>query len=341
METFLALPAKRRAELFELAADQLGVSAGAVEKDFWVCWVLRELFDPAAGLALTFKGGTSLSKCWNLIERFSEDIDLVVGREAVGLPSFDAREVATSRRAKEAQRASVQTACRPYVQASIYPCLEAAVRRVEVTAGPLELAFDPDDEAGQNLHLTYTSPFTAAGYLRPVVKIEPGALSDTEPVRSARVRPYVAIVTPDELRDLEFEVKSVAPERTFWEKVCLLHEEAYKTGDVRGRLARHYYDLWCLDQKGVAQRALADRALFERVVEHRREFFPRAAEIQDTLTLGSMRLVPAEGRRAAWRADFTAMSETMFFGTPPTFEEVMVAAARLEKQMSLLASTGS
>jgi hypothetical protein len=272
-----------------------------------------------------------------LIERFSEDIDLVVSREAVGLASFDDHAPATSRNEKEEQREAVQGACQPYVESKIFPFLRERVHKLGQLVEAAELMFDSEDKARQNMDFKYTSLIGGSGYLRPIVKIEPGALSDTEPTRKARITPYVGDALNDELPDLSFEVRAVAAERTFWEKVCLLHEETYKTGDVRDRLARHYYDLWCLDRKGVATRAIADGALFARVVAHRREFFPRAAEIQASLKPGSLRLVPAPDRLGAWQADYKDMSEAMFFGRPPGFEEVMASTASLEGRVNEVA----
>lgn len=129
---------------------------------------------------------------------------------------------------------------------------------------------------------------------------------------------------------------AVAPERTFWEKVALLHEETYREGSSapKARLARHYYDLWCLITRGVAERAAGDRELFERVAAHRAVFFRRSRAAQASFTPGSLRLVPADDRRAQWRRDYDAMRESMFFGEVPDFAEILAVVGRFEEDFN-------
>ena len=153
--------------------------------------------------------------------------------------------------------------------------------------------------------------------------------------------PYVASAPASGLGDCSFKVRAVAPERTFWEKVSLLHEEAYGATGPRMRLARHYYDLWCLDQQRVAASALAMPDLFQRVVEHRRLFFRRGGDAQRDLVVGSVRLVPAAERMQEWQADFEAMRETMFFEDPPSFDMIMSAVRDLEQRINRLPPEGA
>ncbi len=337
MEAFLGLPARRRAELFEQAADKLGLTPGAIEKDFWVCWVLRELFMPDADAHLTFKGGTSLSKCWGLIERFSEDVDLVVDREFLGFAGDNAPEAGASRRERERRAEAVSTACRSHVNGSVLPGLVARAGVRLGDAHPHVLKLDPDADDQQAILLEFESLFPGTGYLRPVVKIELGARSDTEPVREPEIAPYVATIPAAELASSSFKVRAVAAERTFWEKVSLLHEAVYTSAGPGARLSRHYYDLWCLDQKGVGATALGMPELFRSVAAHRRLFFRRAAEAQRALNLGTLRLVPEAGDMQDWRDDFEAMRE-MFFRDPPSFEVIMAGIQDLEQRVNLLSA---
>lgn len=241
MDGFLARSQAARRQLLERASDELGLSAGAVEKDFWVCRVLRATFALPVGPHLAFKGGTSLSKCYHLIERFSEDIDLVIERDFVGFGGEGAPERAGSGRERE--------------------------RRVEKLAGAS--------------------------------------------------RRYVGeTLLPDLVGEL------------------LLHEESHREGGPRTRLARHYYDVWRMDQGGVADRALATDGLFERVVEHRKTYFRLRREAQDSLRRGSVRLVPTASSMAAWRSDFEAMRDSMFFGEAPTFERIISDLRELEQRIN-------
>ena len=128
----------------------------------------------------------------------------------------------------------------------------------------------------------------------------------------------------------------MAPERTFWEKVSLLHELEGRAAGSRARLSRHYYDLWCLEQKQVAASALESPELFRRVAQHRRLYFPRSGTAQGTLDFGTVRIVPAEARVLDWREDFEAMRETMFFEEPPAFEAIMEVVRDLEQRINQL-----
>ena len=341
MDASLAWPPTRRAEQCERAADQLGLTPSAVEKDFWVCWVLRELFRLDAATRLTFKGGTSLSKCWSLIGRLSEDIDLVVDRDLLGFAGDAAPEAGPSRRERERRVELVLEACRQHVRGTLLPALSAAARARFGDAHKPVIGLDPSAEDRQAILFEYESLFPATGYLRPTVKLELGARSDTEPSLEPAISPYLARAPgSDELGDCSFVVRAVAPERTFWEKVSLLHEETYAAAGPHARLARHYYDLWSLDQKGIAARALAMPGLFRRVAAHRRLFFRRAADAQRALAVGTVRLVPVPERMQDWRDDFEAMGESMFFEDPPSFDAIIVTIRDLEQRINQLPADG-
>ena len=168
------------------------------------------------------------------------------------------------------------------------------------------------------------------------MKIELGARSDIDPSATPEIAPYLGEVFPVEIGNHAFTVRTLAPERTFWEKVALLHEESYRSADdgPKARLARHYYDLWCLLTAGVGDRARVDVELFRRVVAHRAVFFRKNKEIQDSLRPGGLRVVPSAARRAAWKRDYDAMKDVMFFDAPPTFDEILVVVADFERQFN-------
>lgn len=337
MDTFLTLPASERSELCEEAGDRLGLDPRSVEKDFWVCWVLRELFGLAGiGPHLTFKGGTSLSKAWKLIERFSEDIDVVIDRDLLGFRGERAPEVAPSNTQRAKRLEELQVACRAFVHERLQPALEERLRARLPAGLAWTLTPDADDDEQQILIFGYPSAFPLGRYLRPTVKIEPGARSDTEPAHTPEIRPYLAEVLPDEVPGSGFVLRTLAPERTFWEKAMLLHEETYRAGSEapKARLARHYYDLWCLIRAGVGERALRDGELFERVAAHRSVFFRRRREAQESLRPGSLRLLPADDQRHAWAKDYEAMRESMFFGKTPDFPEILSVVAEFERRFN-------
>lgn len=335
MDTFLRLPASRRLFAFQQVDETMGLQSVSVEKDFWVCWTLRELFTlPGVGEHLTFKGGTSLSKAWKLIERFSEDIDIIVDKEALGFGGDSAPDMAPSNKQRRVRLEKLMDACRDWVQGTLQTALASRLQALLGETGWL-LEVDPDIADGQCLLFHYPSVFAkgAAGYVRPVVKIELGARSDDWPHEEKPIQPYVIEHFPTLDPTPAFPVRVLAAERTFWEKACLLHEETFRpAGKPRKiRMARHYYDLWCLLRAGVGEKALANSALFQRVAEHREVFFRFSWVDYTTHKPGTFRLTPPGEHLANWKADYAEMLGPMFFGDTPSFEEMIVAATEFEE----------
>jgi hypothetical protein len=191
MKEFLQLPPEERRLAYQQADAQMGLQALSVEKDFWVCWTLRELFAlPEIGEHLTFKGGTSLSKAWKLIERFSEDIDLIVDKGILGFDGDASPDSAPSNKQRRTRLEGLMGACRQWVQGTLQPAL--ANRLLTISGGAdCKLEVDPDMEDGQCLLFWYPSVFPpgTAGYVRPVVKIELGARSDDWPHEDKTIQP--------------------------------------------------------------------------------------------------------------------------------------------------------
>ncbi len=331
MNAFLRLPADRRRLLCEEGQQRLGLTPASIEKDFWVCWTLRELFGlPQWGEHLTFKGGTSLSKGWRLISRFSEDIDVVIDRERLGFGGDTLSGKQQKRLVKE---------CSRRIEVDVGPSLENRFRGVlpEGMDWRLTLADVGEDPDRQTLLFHYPSVFSgSAAYVRPVVKIEMGARSETDPVETPFIQPYLAEAFPDLLADGTFAIKTVAATRTFWEKAMLLHEETFRPADRprRARLSRHYYDLWCLIRKGIAAQAIADPELFDRIARHRQIFFKVSWVNYDTLGKGTLRLLPPPEHLNGWRRDYEAMREEMFFDEPPSFDEVLAVIKGFEEEFN-------
>lgn len=345
MQAFLSLPADRRLLAFQQVDARMGLQAFSVEKDFWVCWTLRELFAlPGIGEHLTFKGGTSLSKAWKLIQRFSEDIDIIVDKEPLGFGGEASPEEAPSRKQLRLRLNALKESCRIWVHERLQPALAG---RIEELLGPdgWRLEVDPAMADGQCLLFTYPSVFApgTAGYVRPVVKIELGARSDDWPHENRDIVPYVTEQFPDLDPESTSSIRVLAPERTFWEKACLLHEETFRPVDKTRpiRMARHYYDLWCLLQAGVGERALADVALFERVAEHRQIFFRLTWVDYSTHRPGTFRLIPPPAHLANWRTDYQAMQGPMFFDDTPSFDDVMAVVGDFEHRFNAQGSVAS
>lgn len=341
MNTFLQLPAERRQIAFRQADAQMGLQALSVEKDFWVCWTLRELFGlPEIGSHLTFKGGTSLSKAWGLIARFSEDIDLIIDKAALGIAADTLPDNASSNKQRRARLEALMQASRAWVQDKLQPALADRITAA-LGADGWRLEVDPNMADGQCLLFHYPSvfPSTTAGYVVPVVKIELGARSDDWPAESKVIRPYVLEHFPVLDSGATTAVQVLAAERTFWEKACLLHEETFRPADKprKLRMARHYYDLWCLLQAGVGERALANLTLFDRVAEHREVFFRYSWVDYSTHRPGAFRLAPPPDHLPKWRNDYEDMLGPMFFGEVPAFDDMMAAAGEFALRFNAIA----
>jgi hypothetical protein len=335
MNTFVAMPLERRRILCEQAGARTGLFEASVEKDFWVCWTLEKLFAlPRWGEALTFKGGTSLSKCWKLIERFSEDIDIVIDRDALGFAGDKAPSQASSNKQTKKRLDALGEAARSCVHESIRPQLMADMT-AQLPAEPgWSLEPDPHDPQGQTLLFAYPTAFPdRLGYLRPVVKIEMGARSDTDPASTVDIRPIVAEVFPQVIVNGTLAVRSVQPVRTFWEKAMLLHEESCRPADKTRRkqgMARHYYDLYRLIESGIAEQAMQDRKLFQRIAEHRRVYFRYTWMDYATLAPGTLRIVPRDDQRAHWQSDYAGMQAEMFYGEVPEFDAVLASVRKFQ-----------
>ena len=331
MDKFIQLPASQRREICEQGFAKLNLAAVSIEKDFWVCWTLRELFHlPVWGKQLTFKGGTSLSKGWRLISRFSEDIDIVIERDFLGFGD----EMLSNKRQKKLLKE-----CSKRVQEELKPALDKCMRELlpDNLAWSLMPADVEEDQDLQTILFQYPSVFSdGLTYVRPVVKIELGARSETEPAELPVIKPYLAEAFPDLFEKSHFSLRTVAARRTFWEKAMLLHEETFRPADKprRARLSRHYYDLWCLIRAGIATQAIADADLFDRVARHRQIYFKQSWVNYDTLRKGSLRITPRPQQLADWRRDYEAMRKEMFFEEPPTFDAIMKTVRQFEEEIN-------
>ena len=340
MKEFVALSEERRRLVCTEAGAQLSLSEIAVEKDFWVCWTLRKLFGlPEWGGHLTFKGGTSLSKCWNLIERFSEDIDIVIDRDVLGFGGENDVEQAPTKKQTGKRLKALKAACRQCISDRIQPALTDVISSDLRETPEWTLKSDTGDPDGQTLLLSYPTAFPAqvAAYLPRTVKIEMGARSDIDPAELIGIRPYISAVFPDLLLEPDTDVRAVRPPRTFWEKAMLLHEETFRpeaNKKHRKGMARHYYDLYRLILAGIGEQSAQDLDLFHRVVEHRQVFFPYSWFDYSTLAIGQLRLVPAEADRPAWQADYEDMQREMFYGEVPTFEEILAVVGDFQTRLN-------
>jgi hypothetical protein len=334
-----------RRDLFIAAARRLGTTEQNVEKDFWVCWTLDALFNGLApgGPRLLFKGGTSLSKSYGLIDRFSEDIDVTVFRDDIGQAASIAALEALSGKKRATKLDAIRAACQAYVNGALFAGLSEIIARTlegtGIPAGRARLEPDGGDPDRQTLTFWYPSATAGAdGYVRPAVKIESGAKSALDPNRSMIVRPYVA----DDLGNLDLTVSGVTtaePSRTFWDKVVILHGLRCwfdRRGILRQegqRVSRHYYDVHRLAQSAVGTIALANIEMAIDCARHARMFFNRPDFDLESAVAGRFSIIPADGMIDPLRRDYMNMAG-MIFGTAPSFEMVMASIAGLQDRLA-------
>lgn len=339
MKEFIGMSEKRRRLVCTETGAQLNLFEIAVEKDFWVCWTLGKLFDlPEWGQHLTFKGGTSLSKCWNLIERFSEDIDIVIDRDALDFGGESAPEQAPSKKQRTKRLKALKEACQQCISDQIRPTLIESISSDLPDTLEWSLEPDPDDPDKQTLLLLYPTAFPEqTAYLRRAVKIEMGARSDTEPVAFVEITPYIREAFPELLAEPGSDVRAVRPERTFLEKAMLLHEETFRPEakkKQRRSMARHYYDLYRMIQAGVGDESVRDLRLFHRIAAHRQVFFRYTWVDYTTLNPQELQLVPSADDLPAWQADYESMQQEMFYGEVPIFEDILKVVADFQNRLN-------
>lgn len=347
MDEFARLPAADRRAFIEECAAKRDLTPIIIEKDFWVCWTLRRL-TKATELAghLTFKGGTSLSKAYGIIARFSEDIDLTISRQAPHLekvPSPMEGDISGKERGRRTD--ALKAGAQAYVSDTILPVLTGEVEAALGTKEGWKLILDPDDKDGQTLlfayprttgyGLNYGQDYGGAddsGYVKPRIKLEFGARGDTEPSSLQAIAPYLADDFPEALPDPITEFETLAVERTFWEKVTILHA-LHHNGKLRPGLSRHYYDVLMLDIAGVTDAALADPELLAQVVHNKSLMFADRSASYETAVLGSLRLLPNEGDTPRLSEDYAAMAE-MFMAPTPAFDKLISELSEIEAKLN-------
>lgn len=347
MDEFARRPAADRRAYIEESAARRDLTPIIIEKDFWVCWTLRRLMR-SADLAghMTFKGGTSLSKAYGIIQRFSEDIDLTISRSAplvTDVPSPMEADISGNERQRRTK--ALKAAAQGYVAKVVMPVLSKEIEAALGTNDGWTLVPDPDDGDQQTLLFNYprTSGYGLAygedygsadesGYIKPRIKLEFGARGETDPFEGQSIGPYLAEDFPDELPDSATEVPTLAVERTYWEKITILHA-LHHNGKLRDGMSRHYYDVLMLDHAGVTAAALARPELLDQVVRNKSLMFADKSASYETAVLGSLRLLPTDGVRDQLAQDYRAMSE-MFMAEPASFDELVGALESIERTIN-------
>lgn len=326
MKHLALVSAQQRSELFAATAGRMGITPAAAEKDFWIVWVLALLFEHAKwGQLLRFKGGTSLSKAYGVIERFSEDIDLILDWSDL---STDNPTAERSKSSQQKLNARINQAAQTLIEEQLLPDLQNLLSHV------CTVTMDGDDP--HTLNVFYPAVF-ATGYLRPVIRLEIGPLAAMLPMQYCMIESYAASRFPQVFSLASVQVPTIKLERSFWEKLTILHAEAHRPTNkpLPSRYARHYYDVWCLAQHPDIDAFVQNTSLLAEVVQFKQQFYPVGWASYDTATPAQLKLLPATEHMDMLKKDYQAMQE-MLFGLVPDFVTLMNDLQKLQNTINAL-----
>jgi hypothetical protein len=328
-------PAERQ-PYFEETAARRNSTTTAVEKDFWICWTLKHLFTLKAIPELRFKGGTSLSKVFGLIDRFSEDIDISIDRAALGFSGKrDMANPALSGTKRKALDEELRAAITTEVNSDILPKLH---ERFHGVLGGQGWALSPSKDENEEMTLLFHYPnaFEYSKYLQPQIKIEFGR-GDQQPSDRSSVTPFVAEMFPDVFREKLAMVLVLDSERTFWEKVTLLHAENHRTdpAKLKARMARHWSDVAIMSTEERFKDAKLSLDLLTQVIRFKKIYFAANWANYDTAMPGTLQVVPYDRLAAILRKDYEQMQE-MFPSKPLTFDEILARLKALQQRINAL-----
>lgn len=336
MNEIYLLSKDERELFFRAASDIKNMPFEIIEKDYWVVWVLERLFSlEKLKPHLTFKGGTSLSKIYGLIDRFSEDIDLSIERGFFGFGAPHDPENASSKKKQNAIIDNLSKACSTYVQTQMLADLkDAFAEKLGVTDG-WQVFSDQEDPDAQTLLFEYPSETPKIGYIRPVVKIEMGARSEHWPVSEHKIKSYVKDALKEKIHEPEIRIRVLNAERTFWEKATILHQYAHLPEDKKlpPRISRHFYDFFRLLNSEVKEKALIEEVLLERVAIHKSIYFASKWANYETARKGTLKLFPPTRILKELERDYVLM-EAMFFREIPDWDLILKTIENFEKEFN-------
>ncbi len=331
MTEWLNLPDEERLITIQQASVRSGIANKVIEKDWWVTLVLKAVFNSEFAPYLSFKGGTSLSKCWHLIERFSEDIDLSIDRNFLGF----GEDLSKSSVKKLKKAACI------FTSTDLKTALEKGLTDLGIPTGLLSVTADPvphnfPDKDPQTLWISYPSLLDTVDYIADTVKLEVGARSLNEQAADCPVTSILGEYMPGfPWSGVSFTVHVVEPKRTFLEKAFLLHEEFLRPVDkiVFNRMSRHLYDLERMMDTAHAETALADFAYYRSIVEHRRNFIFKTGVDYDTHYPETISFLPPDAILQAYEQDYAKMREQMIYGEDiPGFDDLLYRLTKLQER---------
>lgn len=332
---YIDLSKEDRIDVLDRVSTELNIKQREViEKDWWVTAVLRALFNLPYAQHLSFKGGTSLSKCWHLINRFSEDIDIAIDREYLGFSG----KLSRTQISDKLRRATCS-----FVRETMQYDLAEQLHKNGITKDKYQVNVDITSISTtdpETININYDSALTFSVelenglYILPKVKVEVSGRSMSEPVSEVPIESMIDYIYPKApFAEPKFNVRTVLPERTFLEKIFLLHEEFAKDKELIKieRMSRHMYDIGQMLKTPIAESAIRNKQLYRQVVEHRRTFIGLRGFDYDSLYPNTLNFIPPTSIIEQWKADYENMLIHMIYGETVSFEELVNNLFELNK----------
>ena len=316
---WLKLPIPKQQELFKQLNFKTGIQAQAIEKDAWVTLVLRLIFNAEFSKNLIFKGGTSLSKAYKLIQRFSEDIDLAVNREYLGFEG----------ELTKGQIRKLRKKSHDFVSTEMVDVLQKEFENYDIDNHLFNIEVRNtkiSDQDPEIIEIEYKSVFNELPYIKQKVLIEIGARSLLEPAENKEIKSIISEYYPNNsFDDKAFIVKTISPEKTFLEKLILLHEEFTKPDDkIRyHRMSRHLYDIGEIISTKYGINALKNNNLFNEIIAHRKIFTPIKTVDYSELQIDKLSIIPPNEFLKKYENDYMEMQENMIYGKSLPFNNLI------------------
>ena len=329
---FQDLSPTERAEIYQQIGNTTGMSPIAVEKDWWVTQTLSIIFNMKIAQHLVFKGGTSLSKAWQLIQRFSEDIDLAIERSYFNYHGDLNRK----------QRTDMRKKASAFVSGDFFN--ELKERFIERSLLDIELKVveaESSDQDPRIVEIYYQSVFPQTlAYVQPRLQVEIGCRSLIEPFTLQTFSSLVDEYFPQmPFTEQPVTIPTVNPERTFLEKIFLLHEEFQRPPEKMrtNRLSRHLYDVYHLSKTKYAEIALNNQELYTTIVEHRYKMTRLSGVDYNLHQPQTINPIPTPEVIKDWEDDYNTMLQEMIYEkTPPTFKEIIIELEKLKNRINTL-----
>lgn len=305
-------------------ANHFNFNTNVIEKDWWVTMVLKALFQTSDAEYFTFKGGTSLSKGWGIIERFSEDIDIAIDKSLWNIAG-----------STKNQREKIRKKSRKYIKDQLIPELETNLQSIGAKNYSIEFVHNDNSDKDPTICLIpYKSFCNHNEYVETRIKIEFSCRSLKEPRVEIKIKPYIQDVFPNDFQDFVFNVYAAHPSRTFLEKIFLIHEELQKKQTRITRMSRHLYDIAKLMDTEYAKIALSDPQLYKNIIIHRSIFNAIKGINYATHLPTTINFIPPENVNQLWKIDYEKMVQNAFiYGNTLTYNELIKKLIKLKEQI--------